>query len=263
MGTYAKAAMFLSIMIGISAGAEIVPTGEDCYTNEVELALQAISGSSPELSDLVATLTQIQGLRVEIQLVRGTAAILEVSEANLPDGTKSSLIKIGWDPDGVSGVPAWSFRGRMPDERYQDGVCLDMTAALAHELQHAYDLYVGFPSSEDDASGIWTSEIDAVHLENKYRKANGLCLRTTYGSSKVPGVPAATGKCAMTAPSCPTHQSICMTRAYTPCGPFDSGYYPACGKSSSQQPVACCPIIINGMSTSVCSPYKTSICSQQ
>jgi hypothetical protein len=50
---------------------------------------------------------------------------------------------------------------------------------------------------------------------------------------------------------------------YTPCGNLVNGIYPNCGLASNAQPIACCSINVSGGTASVCSPYRTSVCSPQ
>jgi len=57
-------------------------------------------------------------------------------------------------------------------------VVRDPTASLLHELVHAAD--------ECDGRNPGEHELDAVRIENVYRRAAGLCQRTGYGDEPLP-----------------------------------------------------------------------------
>jgi hypothetical protein len=74
----------------------------------------------------------------------------------------------------------------------------DPTASLLHELVHALDACDGRNPGE--------RELEAVRIENIYRRAAGLCQRTRYGSDPLPASmvrECTPGRCTCTAPSAP------------------------------------------------------------
>jgi hypothetical protein len=78
---------------------------------------------------------------------------------------------------------------RFPD----DNVCVDLTAALVHELMHCYHDVNGAYSEPTKLelkrnNGILPKEVDATNYENGYRDRHGLCRRLYYESKPLPGV---------------------------------------------------------------------------
>ena len=79
---------------------------------------------------------------------------------------------ITWNPDLRSELePACEDDPATP-------VLRDPTASLLHELVHAADDCEGRNPGEH--------ELDAVRIENVYRRAAGLCQRTRYGDAPLP-----------------------------------------------------------------------------
>jgi NleD-like pathogen effector protein (putative zinc metallopeptidase) len=91
-------------------------------------------------------------------------------------------------PEDARGAPlprtiVWNPALRTELERGCDGdpaapVLRDPTASLLHELVHAADDCRGVNPGEH--------ELDAVRIENAYRRAAGLCQRTGYGDVPLP-----------------------------------------------------------------------------
>src|ERR1700733_582545 len=182
------------------AHASMSVEGEQCFVDEANLALAAISNTSEDLYNFIQNYIKTND-QVEVHIVyaAGVAMASRTGSHKGLNGLPVTEVTIYWDPDGQAGVRPWSYKGKVPEERYDDGTCVDMTGALAHELQHALDGSIGFPKT-DTNSGIKDSEIAAIGRENDYRVAHGICPRTTYGSNVIPKIPAASGDC-KTAPA--------------------------------------------------------------
>ena len=106
-----------------------------------------------ETATMLAVLERLDGCRYEIR----TSA---TAERNLFDRHAT----ITWNPELRSELEPSCDR--------------DPTASLLHELVHAVDECEGRNPGEH--------ELDAVRIENIYRRAAGLCQRTRYGDDVLP-----------------------------------------------------------------------------
>jgi len=106
-----------------------------------------------ETATMLAVLARLDGCRYEIR----TSA---TADRNLFDRPAT----ITWNPDLRSALEPSCDR--------------DPTASLLHELVHAVDECEGRNPGEH--------ELEAVRIENIYRRAAGLCQRTRYGGDVLP-----------------------------------------------------------------------------
>ena len=92
----------------------------------------------------------------------------------------------GWrnvfDRGEAGGTITWNPELRSELEPGCDGdparpVMRDPTASLLHELVHAL---------HDCEGGVGDDEVEAVRIENIYRRAAGLCQRSRYGDERLP-----------------------------------------------------------------------------
>ena len=85
---------------------------------------------------------------------------------------KPALRTVTWNPE---------LRTELEGSCYGDptrAVTRDPTASLLHELVHAVQDCEGLNPGDN--------ELDAVRIENIYRRAAGLCQRTGYGTIALP-----------------------------------------------------------------------------
>ncbi len=167
------------VMIALSAGA--VPAdastcgGVTALQREVVVALADIErsvdpcGESGELIAIVKRFQHCAGARYQICIDSG-------SEWNFiergPADAGELQTKITWNPD-LSTVLETGCDGD-PNKP----VSRDPTASLLHELVHAVQDCAGLDPAEH--------ELEAVRVENIYRRAHNLCQRTRYGDQPLP-----------------------------------------------------------------------------
>jgi hypothetical protein len=156
-----------------AATPQVVAEGPECHQAEVREALARIRSSLPEIDRL---LQDVEAAQYECRVVRKTSG-------SAVTDTVGRHVVIGW-PGGVG--------------RHADGSCKDADASLVHELHHCW---VRSKHGGEEpcayaltrtASGALVNarascEFDAVGLENRYRKAAGLCERLAYDVLLVPG----------------------------------------------------------------------------
>ncbi len=104
--------------------------------------------------------------------------------------------------DRQTGVISWNPSLRTELEEGCDGdvtepVYRDPTASLLHEIVHAVQDCRGINPGEH--------EVEAVAIENLYRRASGLCQRSRYGDDPLP--PEAWSACTPVGNACATPQT--------------------------------------------------------
>lgn len=170
-----------------AAVAQVTAAGPQCHQAEVRAALDRIRAKLPEADQM---LKELDDAGYECRVV--------------PKTTGAAIT----DTDGKHVVIGWPGQ---PGRRHADGSCIDADASLVHELHHCWvrskhggeEPCAGVPTRT--ASGALvvakaSCEFDAVRLENRYRKAVGLCERLTYENLLVPG---AVRSCAAGEEACP------------------------------------------------------------
>jgi hypothetical protein len=106
------------------------------------------------------------------RLERCAAASYEICTSATVDRNVLHRTTITWNPDLRSELePGCDGDAAAPVGR-------DPTASLLHELVHAADAC--------DGRNPGDHELDAVRVENIYRRAAGLCQRTGYGTALLP-----------------------------------------------------------------------------
>lgn len=134
--------------------------------------------------------------------------------------TSGNHVIIGWP--GQSG------------QRHADDSCVDADASLVHELHHCW--VRSKHDGEEPCTYVPTRtvsgalvvarascEFDAVRLENRYRKAIGICERLAYDIFQVPGAER----------TCAAKEAVC--RPFTGCSDAESGSF---GPARRQQSAA-------------------------
>jgi hypothetical protein len=162
------------LLLGMSANAAPARCEHPAGTAQIESAFETIRrsidpcGESGQLVDLLD--------RFERCAARYHISIDLTASRNLlqPRGVEQTGTII-WNPELRSELEAGC------DGDATREVTRDPVASLLHELVHAVDDCEG----RDAAS----RELDAVRLENVYRRAAGLCQRTAYGDRRLDPVP--------------------------------------------------------------------------
>ena len=156
-----------------AATPQVTAVGPECHQAAVRGALDRIRANHPEVEQI---LKDLEDAKYECRVVRKTTG------AAVTD-TSGNHVIIGWP--GQSG------------RRHADDSCVNADASLVHELHHCW-----VRSKHDGeepctyvptrtVSGLLvvaraSCEFDAVRLENRYRKAIGICERLAYDIFRVP-----------------------------------------------------------------------------
>jgi hypothetical protein len=175
-GSLAGAAVLALLLGAVGARAQLVPCRRGADMGRIADALDHIRrstdpcGESPEIARLLDELQHCTRARYEI-------CIDATASRNLferPD--KDGFGTITWNPElrselesGCGGDPA----------RH---VMRDPVASLLHEIVHAAHDCAGLDPGE--------YELEAVRVENIYRRAAGLCSRSGYGDDRLAVEPA-------------------------------------------------------------------------
>jgi hypothetical protein len=187
-----------------SSWAQVVPNPDlpACSFNDVKAAIQRLRDAGPEFAGVLDAIANAKKLCV----VSTTSFNAKQVRSFKPYGSG-----ILWEPD-TGGA------------RYNDGVCQDPTASLAHEVYHCFQVAMGpvdrweRPAASrlgpQTPAFLRNSEKDAVLFENRYRAAQGLSQRTTYGDALVPGTAPSTVNplstpCPQTPSSCGLQNNCC------------------------------------------------------
>jgi hypothetical protein len=157
-----------------NATAQVTAAGPACHQAAVRDALVRIRASHPEVAQI---LKDLEDAKYECRVVPKTAGPAVAD-------TSGGHVIIGWP--GQSG------------RRHADGSCVDADASLVHELHHCWvrskhggdepcNYVLTRTVSGELVSARASCEFDAVRLENRYRKAIGICERIAYDIFQVPG----------------------------------------------------------------------------
>jgi hypothetical protein len=155
-----------------TALAQLSPCGRNSDGPAIAAALHAIRasvdpcGESPELAAMLATVARCAPGRYQIC----TDRTIQRNVLDRPMGSEPRTIT--WNPVLRSVLEPAS--GDDPTSR----VLRDPTASLVHELAHAAQDCEGLNPGEH--------ELEAVRLENVYRRAAGLWQRHGYGDEPLP-----------------------------------------------------------------------------
>ena len=160
----------------VPAGSQLVPCDPPTDEQEISSALRQIErtvdpcGESAEISEVLATLRGCA--RATYQICTSTEIVRNVFDR--PIGLHGEVVpgRIRWSPVLRSDLEEGC--GGDPVKR----VARDPIASLLHELVHAAQDCRGLNPGEH--------ELEAVRIENIYRRAAGLCQRTRYGEDVLP-----------------------------------------------------------------------------
>lgn len=159
------------------------PASQVSFDADFHAALAAIGAADPALAKMIEVL-DLSKTVYQIVKTEGVTTSLD-----LADGKQYVL----FNPDLDIQFPG-------------EGMCVDPTAGLAHELWHKYDIdrcKAGIAgtfcdpadrsrinrTSDSSTNNIRRSELAAVNAENLYRlgaKPKSLCLRWKYGNNPLP-----------------------------------------------------------------------------
>jgi hypothetical protein len=156
-----------------AATAQVTAVGSQCHQAAVRETLDRIRASHPEIEQI---LTDLEHAKYECRVIRKTTGPAVTD-------TRGNHVIIGWP--GQSG------------RRHADDSCVDADASLVHELHHCW--VRSKHDGEEPCTYVLTRtvsgelvvarascEFDAVRLENRYRKAIGICERIAYDIFEVP-----------------------------------------------------------------------------
>ena len=177
----------LPVVLGaVDAHAQLVPCRRGADATQIADALDRIRrsvdpcGESPQIVTLLDELEHCT--RARYQICTDTTASRNLFDRAGADG----LGTITWNPElrseleaGCGGDPAKS-------------VMRDPVASLLHEIVHAAHDCAGLEPGQH--------ELEAVRVENIYRRAAGLCSRSGYGDERLPAEP--TQGCALERCAC-------------------------------------------------------------
>jgi hypothetical protein len=176
----------------------------DCFQKDWDAAVAKIKKTDPVFSEMMDAL----------EASEVTHWVVLTHGPTVSYGEDEHYQVIFWNPD--SGARFWGTL-----------LCADPVASLVHELYHALDNQagVGFPKGEGvlqknrtisnpDTNYIPLSELDATNGENLYRRLNGLCIRTHYGSKMLPASDLVAG--------------VCQTPGAGPCSDIENGCQRGC-----------------------------------
>jgi hypothetical protein len=170
-----RRALVASVLVAfpLAAPAQLVPCEDQGDTDTIASALSAIERSVDpcgESADLVATVESVRRCaRARYQICISSTANRNLFDR--PTGFRSSDRRtITWNPELRSALDA--------DGDDWPAMLRDPAASLVHELAHAAQDCAGLNPGEH--------ELEAVRIENIYRRAWGLPQRSRYGSQPLP-----------------------------------------------------------------------------
>jgi hypothetical protein len=178
-----------AIVCGCALVSAAAGAAERCETAaalpEVRAALARIAASVDpcgETAELAGVVERFRRCAAGARLCLDSAAPRNVTEAR-GELTPTTIV---WNPTLRTALEASCAGGDGPLRR-------DPTASLLHEMVHAVQ--------DCDGLDISALELEAVRVENIYRRAQGLCQRTAYGSDPLPAarrIACAPGDCPCT-----------------------------------------------------------------
>jgi hypothetical protein len=179
----------LVLLVGGRATAELVPcrlaATDDARIGEALRRMQDRSDPCGESAQIGAVLDALAQCAAAYEICTDPAAARNLFERAAASADQAPRRTITWNPDlrselegGCDGDPTTP-------------VLRDPTASLLHEIVHAVHDCTGLNPGEH--------ELEAVRIENIYRRAAWLCQRSRYGDTELPPEavkPCAPGHCA-------------------------------------------------------------------
>jgi len=167
----AVSAVVLLVVAGISR-AEMVPCRRASDARQVDEALARLRGANDpcgESAEVTAALDALAGCRT----ARYEICVSPSADRNLFDrpSSRDEIRTIVWNPGLSSELEPRCEPGGDPLRR-------EPTASLLHEIVHAAHDCAGLDPGQ--------LELEAVRVENIYRRAAGLRQRAAYGSERLP-----------------------------------------------------------------------------
>jgi hypothetical protein len=168
--------VFCAVLAGASAAsADIVIDGDAAFTTSVTNCINSVNKVGGDPAQIIT----------DLESSGKTCVVQKSSKSNNTTYTSTNdanSVAAGGTGKGSNGTVNWD---PAYTDNYTEGIARDPCSSLIHELTHCQD---GFAGTRDPrlSGGIKTNEIVACTIENKYRKAKGLPIRTQYGSDKLP-----------------------------------------------------------------------------
>lgn len=187
--TWVFAVGLIAVLASLPAKAQLVACSREALPQVIADALSAIERSTDpcgESTEVTAVLETLRGCTTRTyQICTDTTARRNVFDRGASAGLPQTIT---WNPE---------LRSEL-DTACEGGACRslvrDPVASLVHELAHAAQDCHGLNPGEH--------ELEAVRIENIYRRAVGLGQRTVYGEERLP--PAMAKVC--DAQTCPCSQ---------------------------------------------------------
>ena len=191
MSLRAVSATVLLVAAGI-CHAEMVPCRHASDARQVDEALARLRGANDpcgESAEVTAALDALAGCRT----ARYEICVSASADRNLFDrpSTRDEIRTIVWNPGLSSELEPRCEPGGDPLRR-------EPTASLLHEIVHAAHDCAGLDPGQ--------LELEAVRVENIYRRAAGLRQRAAYGTERLPA--GMTRSCAPGACTCDVPGSL-------------------------------------------------------
>lgn len=177
----AAAVLQCSLVAGliISAGparaeSQLVPCSGGSDARTIAAALLAIQRSADpcgESAQLIGVLERLKACTTSYKICVDTKSSRNLFEPPIDSRTDGLPRTITWNPELRSALET-------DDDSLEASVHRDPTASLVHELAHAVQ--------DCDRLNPGEHELEAVRIENIYRRAAGLPQRCRYGSVLLP-----------------------------------------------------------------------------
>jgi hypothetical protein len=178
----------LAVSVFTDGGEAGVDCNDEAQDRQVTQALESIARQVDPCGETAEILQLLERVRT-CQHARYRICVDSRARRNLfnrpAEATSRAPRTIVWNP----GLAEEIERGCRGDA--DTPVLRDPLASLVHELAHA--------AQDCDGSDPTENELEAVRLENIYRRAAGLCQRSGYGRDRLP--PSMTRDCEPALPS--------------------------------------------------------------
>lgn len=181
---YASVALACVVSLPAPARPHLIPCRHDGDASRLTDALRRIRGSVDPCGESAA----VRGVLDRLERCAGTS--YEVCISSAANRNLFEQGRITWNPELRSELEPTC------DGEIGTPVTRDPTASLLHELVHALE--------ECEGPSPGAHELEAVRIENIYRRAAGLCQRTGYGDEPLPAAWVVTcrrGDCTCSAPT--------------------------------------------------------------
>lgn len=163
----------MALLVAVASGP--APAAEQCGTAatlpviaEAIARIEAAIDPCGETAELQAVLERFRQCAPDARLCIDSGAARNLTESRIGRRTPTTIT---WNPDLRTPLEPLCAATGEPLRR-------DPTASLLHELVHAVQ--------DCDGLDLSAHELDAVRVENIYRRAQGLCQRTGYGELPLP-----------------------------------------------------------------------------